>query len=279
MAPADFVMLDTLPLMPNGKVDRRALPIPDRRPVETDLPFVSSRSPTEELVVQIWSQILNVERIGIHDNFFHLGGHSLLATQVVSRLREAFQVDLPLRRIFELPTVAGLAESIELSRQAGLKLAAPPILPVPRDGNLPLSFAQQRLGFIDQLDPGNSVYNFPAAVRLTGPLDLTALQQSLNEIVKRHEVLRTTFVTVDGRPAQVIAQTSAVTLTLVDLRPQSAADRETEVQRLATKEAGRPFDLTKGPLLRASLLQLGEQEYVGLLTMHHIVADGWSAEC
>jgi len=277
MVPTDFMTLDILPLMPNGKVDRHALPIPDRRPVETALPFVSSRSPTEELVVQIWSQILNVERIGIHDNFFHLGGHSLLATQVVSRLREAFQVDLPLRRIFELPTVAGLAESIELSRQAGLKLVAPPILPVPRDGDLPLSFAQQRLWFIDQLDPGNSVYNFPAAVRLTGPLDLTALQQSLNEIVKRHEVLRTTFVTVDGRPAQVIAQTSAVTLALVDLWALSEADRETEVLRLAIEESRRPFDLAKGPLLRASLLQLGEQEYVGLLTMHHIVADGWSS--
>jgi amino acid adenylation domain-containing protein len=277
MVPADFMTLDALPLMPNGKVDRRALPISDRRLAETDRPFVSSRSPTEELVVQIWSQILNLERIGIHDNFFHLGGHSLLATQVVSRLREAFQVDLPLRRIFELPTVAGLAESIELTRQAGNKLAAPPILPVPRDGDLPLSFAQQRLWFIDQLDPGNSVYNFPAAVRLIGPLDLTALEQSLNEIVRRHEVLRTTFLTVDGRPAQVIAQTSAVTLALVDLRALSEADRETEVQRLAISEARCPFDLTKGPLLRASLLQLGEQEYVGLLTMHHIVADGWSS--
>jgi acyl carrier protein len=217
-----------------------------------------------------------VERIGIHDNFFHLGGHSLLATQVVSRLREAFQVDIPLRRIFELPTVAGLTQSIELTRRVGHTLAAPAILPVQHDGDPPLSFAQQRLWFIDQLDPGNSVYNFPAAVRLTGPLDLAALKKSLNEIVRRHEVLRTTFVTVDGHPGQVISLTSTVALPLVDLRELSEAERETEVQRLAIEEARRPFDLAKGPLLRASLLQLGEQEYVGLLTMHHIVSDGWS---
>ena len=276
MVPAAFVTLDALPLMSSGKVDRHALPAPDRTHTEMGLPFVPSRTPTEEMVVHIWAQLLNVERIGIHDNFFHLGGHSLLATQVVSRLREAFQVDLPLRRIFELPTVAGLSESIELTRQAGHKLTAPPILPTPRDGDLPLSFAQQRLWFIDQLDPGNSVYNFPAAVRLTGPLDLVALKQSINEIVKRHEVLRTTFVSIDGRPVQVIAQTAPVTLELVDLRDLSETSRETEVQRLAVAEARRPFDLAKGPLLRASLLQLHEQEYVGLLTMHHIVADGWS---
>ena len=207
MMPAVFVPLEALPLMPNGKVDRRALPAPDRTQAETGNPFVASRTPTEELVTQIWAQVLGVERVGIHDDFFHLGGHSLLATQVVSRLREAFQVDLPLRGIFELPTVAGLAENIELAMRAGHKLTTPPILPAPRDGELPLSFAQQRLWFIDQLDPGNSAYNFPAAVRLTGPLDLAALQKSLNEIVKRHEVLRTTFVTVEGRPVQVIDPT------------------------------------------------------------------------
>ena len=185
MVPAVFVLLDAFPLTANGKVDRRALPTPEGRRPELDEAFVACRTPTEELLADIWRQVLGVERVGIYDNFFQLGGHSLLATQVVSRIREAFQVEMPLRRLFETPTVAGLAESIEGGRGTGLQ--APPIVPVPRDGELPLSFAQQRLWFIDQLEPGSSVYNFPAAVRLKGPLNLVALKQSLNEIVKRHE--------------------------------------------------------------------------------------------
>ena len=212
MVPAVFVMLDAFPLTANGKVDRRALPMPDGRRPELDEAFVACRTPTEELLAEIWSHVLGVERVGIYDNFFQLGGHSLLATQVVSRIREAFQVEIPLRSMFEAPTVAGLAENIDLSRGAGLH--APPIVPVPRDGELPLSFAQQRLWFIDQLEPGNSVYNFPAAVRLKGPLNMLALEQSLNEIVKRHEALRTTFAIVDGRPVQIIA--SSLTLTAAD---------------------------------------------------------------
>ena len=274
MVPAVFVLLDAFPLTANGKVDRRALPTPDGRRPELDEAFVACRTPTEELLAEIWGQVLGVERVGIYDNFFQLGGHSLLATQVVSRIREAFQVEMPLRRLFETPTVAGLAENIDVGRGAGLQ--APPIVPVPRDGELPLSFAQQRLWFIDQLEPGNSVYNFPAAVRLKGPLNVVALKQSLNEIVKRHEALRTTFAIVDGRPVQVIAPLLTLTLPIVDLRELPETERETEVQRLVTNEAQRPFDLAEGPLVRATVLRLGENEHVGLLTMHHIVSDGWS---
>ena len=193
MVPAVFVLLDALPLLSNGKIDRRALPAPDRARPELDKAFVAPRTPTEEMLAEIWAQLLDIERVGIHDNFFDLGGHSLLATQAVSRMREAFQVEIPLRRLFEVPTVAGLAESIEAARQAGQNLLAPPILPVPRNGDLVLSFAQQRLWFFDQLEPGLSAYNIPAAVRLKGPLNLAALERSLNEIVKRHESLRTTF--------------------------------------------------------------------------------------
>jgi amino acid adenylation domain-containing protein len=276
MVPALFVLLDALPLMPNGKVDHRALPAPDRTRPELDKAFVAPRTPTEELLSEIWAKVLDIERVGIYDNFFDLGGHSLLATQVVSRIREAFQVELPLRRIFEVPTVAGLAESIEVAHSAGQNLLAPPILPVPRDGNLLLSFAQQRLWFIDQLAPGNSAYNIPAAIRLKGPLNLVALEQSLNEIVKRHESLRTTFAMVDGRPAQVIAQVLTITLPVVDLRKLPEIERETEVRRLVTEGAVRPFDLSQGPLFRVALLRLGDEEHVGLLTMHHIVSDGWS---
>ena len=276
MVPAVFVLLDALPLMPNGKIDRRALPSPDRSRPELDKAFVAPRTPTEELLAEIWAQLLDLERVGIHDNFFDLGGHSLLATQLVSRMRETFQVEIPLRRLFEVPTVAGLAESIEAARQAGPNLLAPPILPVPRNGDLALSFAQQRLWFFDQLEPGLSAYNIPAAVRLKGPLNLAALEQSLNEIVKRHESLRTTFGKVDGRPTQVIAPTLTIKLPVVDLRKLPASERETEVRRLVTTEAQRPFDLSQGPLVRGTVLRLGDEEHVGLLTMHHIVSDGWS---
>ena len=272
MVPAIFMLLDAFPLTVNGKVDRRALPTPDGWQPELDEVFVACRTPTEELLAAIWSQVLGVERVGIYDNFFQLGGHSLLATQVVSRIREAFQVEMPLRRLFESPTVAGLAEDLDIG--GGIGLEAPPIVPVPRDGELPLSFAQQRLWFIDQLEPGGSVYNFPAAIRLKGPLNMMALKQSLNEIVKRHEALRTTFAIVDGRPVQVIAPVLTLTLPIVDLR--ELPEREREVERLATNEAQRPFDLAEGPLVRGTVLRLGENEHVGLLTMHHIVSDGWS---
>ena len=247
MVPAVFVLLDTLPLLSNGKIDRRALPAPDRTRPELDKTFVAPRTPTEELLAEIWAQLLDLERVGIHDNFFDLGGHSLLATQAVSRMRDAFQVEIPLRRLFEVPTVAGLAESIEAARQAGQNLLAPPILPVPRNGDLALSFAQQRLWFFDQLEPGLSAYNIPAAVRLKGPLNLAALEQSLNEIVKRHESLRTTFGKVEGRPTQVIAPTLTIKLPVVDLRKLPASERETEVRRLVTAEAQRPFDLSTRP--------------------------------
>ena len=277
MVPGVFVPLDALPLLSNGKIDRRALPAPDRTRPGLDKAYAAPRTPTEELLAEIWAQVLDIERVGIHDNFFDLGGHSLLATQAASRMREAFKVEIPLRRLFEVPTVAGLAESIEVARQAGQNLLAPPILPVPRNGDLALSFAQQRLWFFDQLEPGLSAYNIPAAVRLKGPLNLAALERSLNEIVKRHESLRTTFGKVDGRPTQVIAPTLTIKLPVVDLRKLPASERETEVRRLVTAEAQRPFDLSQGPLLRGAVLRLGDEEHVGLLTMHHIVSDGWSA--
>ncbi len=276
MVPVGFVPLDALPLMPNGKINRRALRASDRTRPELEKGFVAPRTAAEDLMAEIWAQVLEVERVGIYDNFFELGGHSLLATQAVSRMREAFAVDIPLRRLFEVPTVAGLAESIEAARRSGRNLQAPPILPVPRDGDLPLSFAQQRLWFIDQLEPGNSAYNFPAAVRLRGSLNVAALERSVNEIVKRHEALRTTFATVDGRPVQVIAPTLTVKPPIVNLQELPESEREAEVRRLAIEEAQRPFNLAQGPLLRVTLLRLAEEEHVGLLTMHHIVSDGWS---
>ncbi|MDR5726235.1 MAG: amino acid adenylation domain-containing protein, partial [Terriglobia bacterium] len=276
MVPAVFMLLDTLPLLSNGKIDRRALPAPDRTRPELNKSFLAPRTPTEELLAEIWAQLLDLERVGVYDNFFDLGGHSLLATQAVSRMREAFQVEIPLHRLFEAPTVAGLAESIEAVRHAGQSLLTPPILPVPRNGDLALSFAQQRLWFFDQLEPGLSTYNMPASVRLKGPFNLAMSERSLNEIVRRHESLRTTFGAVEGQPTQVIAPTLTIKLPLVDLRKLPESERESEVRRLATAEAQRPFDLSQGPLIRGTVLRLGDEEHVGLLTMHHIVSDGWS---
>jgi amino acid adenylation domain-containing protein len=275
MVPALFVLLDALPLMPNGKVDRRALLARDRTRPELGKAFVAPLTPTEEVLSDIWAQVLDIERVGIHDNFFDLGGHSILATQVVSRIREAFHVELPLRRLFEVPTVAGLAESIEVTHRAGQNVLAPPILPVPRDGNRPLSFAQQRLWFLDQLMPG-SAYNSPGAFRIESAIDVALAERIVNEIVRRHEVLRTTFHSMAGEPFQVVAPVLTVPVVVVDLSNLSEPKREAEVRRLATEEAQRPFDLSQGPLLRVTLLRLGDHEHVFLVTMHHIISDGWS---
>jgi len=224
----------------------------------------------------IWVEVLGVERVGIHDNFFELGGHSLLATQVISRVRQALQLELPLRTLFEAPTVAGLAGRIETARQAGESLQAPPMLLISRDGELPLSFAQQRLWLLDQLEPDSAFYNMPQAIRMSGALNAEALRQTLESIVVRHEALRTTFVEVDGRPTQVIPPAPNVAMPIIALNELPEGEREVEVSRLANEEAQRPFDLARGPLMRATLLRLDEEEHVLLLTMHHIVGDGWS---
>jgi len=276
MIPSAFVVLESLPLTPSGKVDRRALPAPDGARPELEAVYVAPRTPMEELLANIWAQVLGIGRVGVHDNFFELGGHSLLATQLISRLHEAFQVELPLRDLFESPTVAALAECVEEAQQTAQGLQAPAIEPVPRDGELPLSFAQQRLWFLDQLEPGSPLYNVPDAVRINGPLDVAALERSLNEIVRRHEVLRTTFPTVDGKPVQVIAPDLTIPLPVVDLTGLPEAEREPEALRQAREQARRPFDLARGPLLRARLLRLGEEDHVALMIMHHIASDGWS---
>ncbi|MEG3902154.1 amino acid adenylation domain-containing protein [Microcoleus sp. B4-C5] len=275
MMPSAFVLLEAMPLTPNGKIDRRSLRAPDTNTAEFESNFTEPRTPDEQLIAEIWAEVLGLERVGIHDNFFELGGHSLLATQAISRLREAFQVELPLRSLFESPTVATVTESL-LQYRASQKLKAPPIKRASRQGELPLSFAQQRLWFLDQLQPGNPAYNIPAAVRLKGALNVAVLEQTFQEIIKRHEALRTTFNSVEGRPAQVIISSFKFTLPIVNLRELSQAEREAEAMRLAAEEARQPFDLTKWPLLRVTLLHLDETEYLLLLTVHHIVADGWS---
>ncbi len=275
MVPAVFVMLDALPLNANGKVDRQALPAPEEAQTDDDA-YIAPRTPAEEVVAGIWAAIFNRSQVSVEDNFFALGGHSLLATQMASRLREAFGVDVPLRSIFEAPTLAALVLEIEKSVHEEAGPLPPPLTPTPRDGALPLSFAQQRLWFVDQIEPGNPAYNMPSAVRLTGALDLEALERSLNLIVARHESLRTTFVTVDGEPMQVVHPPQPLSLA-VELCPHSNGTQQAEaLQKLAAAEATVPFDLARGPLLRVRLLQLAATEHVIFLTMHHIISDEWS---
>lgn len=275
MVPQVFVILDEIPKTPSGKVDRRALPKPDLTRPELGGAYVAPRTAIEELLAGIWASIFGVERIGIYDNFFELGGHSLMATQFISRVRNVFQVELPLKTIFETPTIAGLAEKIAAIREDVIA-AAPPIRPIPRAGNMPLSFGQQRLWFLDQLEPNSPEYNVPDAVRITGKVDVAALHKSIQTMVERHEILRTTFETVDGTPYQKIHNSMAVPLPIVDLQELPAAIQESYSKSLLIDEAKRPFDLSTGPLLRTTLLRLGAEDHIILLVMHHIVSDGWS---
>ncbi|HEX2187720.1 MAG TPA: amino acid adenylation domain-containing protein, partial [Longimicrobiaceae bacterium] len=272
MVPGAFVALDRLPLTPNGKLDRGALPAPEYAAEER---YVAPRTPVEEVLAGVWADVLRLERVGAHDSFFELGGHSLLAMRVVSRVQEVFGVELPLRALFEAPSVAALAGRVEELRRAELP-ALPPVVPTGRGGALPLSFAQERLWFLHRLDPESVFYNVPAALRLRGALDAPALERALGEIVRRHEALRTVFPERDGAPVQVIAPFGGFALPVEDLSSRGEAEREAEVRLRAREDAARPFDLSAGPLFRLRLLRLGEEEHVLLACMHHVVSDEWS---
>ncbi|HEU0079610.1 MAG TPA: condensation domain-containing protein, partial [Longimicrobiaceae bacterium] len=274
MVPAALVMLDALPVTGSGKLDRRALPAPASAEAADE--YVAPRTPTEEILAGIWAEVLHGERVGARDDFFALGGHSLLATRVVSRAREALGVELPLRALFEAPTLAGLAARIDLLRGEGAG-GAPPVRGVPRDGRpLPVSCAQQRLWFLDRLEPGSTAYNMPFALRLLGPLDAAVLEHALAEVVRRHETLRTVFAEANGEPVQVVGEAGPVATRRADLGGVPREEREQRLARLAAAEAARPFDLARGPLLRCTLVRLGPEEPAVLFTLHHLVGDGWS---
>jgi amino acid adenylation domain-containing protein len=269
--------VEKIPLNANGKIDRKALPSPDLSGFN-DEPYVAPRNAVEEIVAGIIKEVLKVKRVGALDNFFNVGGNSLLATQAVSRIQKAFGIDFPLRKIFDSPTVESIAEVVEASRDAQHDIALPAIQPVPRDEELPLSFAQQRLWFIDQLDPDSYAYNMPGAIKLSGPLDVKALGQSLNEILRRHEALRTTFKFVNGRPVQSIDQDSILDLEVIDVSNLGDDDRERYVVEEGFREARKPFNIAEGPLLRARLVRLADRQHVLFVVMHHIVSDGWSLD-
>ncbi|HEY0782317.1 MAG TPA: condensation domain-containing protein, partial [Thermoanaerobaculia bacterium] len=276
MVPADFVSVPSLPLTVSGKVDRRALPPPQAFRPDREGGYEPPRDPVEEVLAGIWSHLLHVGRIGRRDSFFELGGHSLMASRVTSRVAEAFGVELPLRALFEAPTVAALAKRVESALAGGDSRPAPPLVRSARTEASPLSFAQERLWFLDQLEPGSALYNLPAALRLTGQLDVSAFGRSLAEIVRRHEVLRTVFQELAGEPRQVVMPPAELPLPVVDLGALAAAARGTEAVRLAQADASRPFDLARGPLLRASLVRLADESWIALWNLHHIVGDGWS---
>ncbi|NCR34055.1 MAG: amino acid adenylation domain-containing protein [Microcystis aeruginosa S11-01] len=276
MVPQAFVFLESLPLTTNRKVDRRALPAPDKIGNRRDQ-YVAPRNGIEEMLVQIWTEILKVEQVGIYDNFFEIGGHSLLATQLVSRIRSLFKIELPLRSLFGAATVAELAHLIGQLQQQNLTLTLPPILPRTKDTELPLSFAQQRLWFLDQLQPNSALYNIPMVLHFRGNLNQKALEQSLQEICDRHEVLRTNFVTIGGQPTQVI-QTTRETISVVDLQDLPIHEQAEKTQQLKQKQATQPFDLAKESLIRITLVVLSETEHLLLVCMHHIISDGWSIE-
>jgi amino acid adenylation domain-containing protein len=280
MVPGLLVAVEGLPLTENGKVDRRQLAAwaAERVGVESGREYLEPRTAVEELVAGIWAEVLGVEQVGRNDNFFDLGGHSLLATQVMSRVRERLGVEVGLRRLFEEPTLEGLAATIEAALRAseGDGAGIEPLRAGARGELIPLSFAQQRLWFVAQLRPDSQLYVIPTAVRLSGVLNLAVLQQSFNEVVRRHEVLRTTIVRRSGQATQEIAPELRLGVRLVDV---SGLERETQDQvsrRLGEEQAKRGFDLERLPLLRVTVMRLSEQEHILLLTMHHLIADDWS---
>jgi amino acid adenylation domain-containing protein len=279
LVPTLFVVLDHLPLTPSGKIDRRtlaSLPLPE---VAAGVDFVPPRDTLEEALAAVWSEVLGRARIGAADDFFALGGHSLLATRLLARVRDALGIDLPLRVLFAAPTVAGLATAVEAARREGIT-PPPPVTPAGGDERHLLSFAQERLWFLAQWIPDSPAYGIPAAVRLAGTLDVPALAAALREIVRRHEILRTTFSAIAGLPVQLVhrdtAREPAAALPVVDLSGLAAAAREQEAAALSRQVARRPFDLERGPLLRTTLVRLGEGAHLLLVGLHHIAADGAS---
>ncbi len=276
MVPAAFVSLRAIPLNPNGKVDRRGLARMDVT-MGTGREYVAPRNERERKLVAIWAQVLNVaeEKIGINDNFFELGGHSLLATQLISKIRHELEVDLPLTAVFEHSSVGQFAELIGQARKSDI----PPIRPIDRTkmGRLPLSFAQERIWFIQQMEPDTAGYNLPGAVTIRGELDISQLEQAFNLIIARHENLRTVFPSPEGQPQQQILESLDFKLERIDLSGyESREERDNRAKEICQAEATTAFDLARGPLIRGKVIKLGEQEQIVMLNMHHIISDGWS---
>ena len=276
MVPSILMSLRELPRTPNGKLDRRALPNPDLERPEGGEEYIAPRTPIEDLLAGIWTEVLGVSNISVHDNFFLLGGHSLLATRVVARVQNAFQREIPVRLVFEFPTISEFACEIERRTRGEKEQEYLPLSPRSGNDNLPLSFAQLRLWFLDRLEPGSRQYVLAGALRIRGPLNPSVLERSLNEIVRRHEVLRTTFPLQDGIPIQRILPSLKIPLDIIDLRTRPDSLRQEEGYAQIVAVTRQPFELALGPLMRASLICLDQNDYIAVFAMHHIVSDGWS---
>ena len=277
LVPSAFIPMAELPRTLGGKIDRRALPtleqIRDRRSGGAE---AEPRSPMEEILAGIWCQVLRLPRVGRDDHFFELGGHSLLATQVILRLRQTLGVDLSLRSLFEAPTVSRLAVAVERARQAGGGPELEPIRAAQRNGDVPLSYPQQRMWLLEKLSAGSAAFNLAVGLRVCGALDLGALARTFGEVVRRHEVLRTTFPVRDGVPAQVVSPPRPPAMPVCDLAGLEGSRREAEARRLAAADARRSFDLARGPLVRLRVLRLAAAEHLVTVAMHHLVGDAWS---
>ncbi len=277
MIPETFLAMDSWPHTSSGKIDRSRLPEIEDSSLDWEEHYVAPRCPMEQAIADLYSEILGVTRVSIQDHFFELGGHSLLAVQLVSRLRELFTCDIPLRLFFEHPTVAELSEAIQSVLDTGSdKENIAPILPVPKDKPLPLSSSQERIYFLHKLAPLSAAYNIPVAIRLRGQLNQQALQESLNQLIRKHESLRTFFREESGRVTQIISSSSSVNLNNIDLRHWPLEQRLGKAREQAEMSARLPFDLETAPLMRATLLHVGEDDYVLVITIHHIVSDQWS---
>jgi amino acid adenylation domain-containing protein len=274
--PNHFGRLAKFPLNPNGKIDFQAIADIERTERLSPRRVVSPATPMEELLAGLWTNVLGVKQLSTDENFFAIGGHSLLATRIVSQLHRLLQIEVPFTVLFESPTIAATAKRLEFLLKQDEGIQSPPIVRVSRDQKLPLSFAQQRLWFLDQLQPNSSGYNSTSAMRLTGTLNVNVLSRTLNEIVRRHEILRTRFRAIGGEAVQAISPHVEVSWAVKDLTQYDGIERDAEVSRIINEDSSCPFDLATGPLLRVTILRLGPEEHVLVVTMHHIVTDAWS---
>ncbi len=277
MVPSSWIQIQQMPLSPNGKIDRQALSrIESTEPAQASMKYVEPQTPIQRGLAEIWTEVLGRDTIGIHDHFFNIGGHSLMATQVISRVNDTFNVSIPVARMFERPTIAGFADLLCSLQREQDSSDTPPLVPVERGNTAPLSFAQQRLWFISQMEPDNPVYNIPMAMGLEGKLDLDALQKSVNRIITRHETLRSRFRHEGGKPVQIIDAIDVIDMPVIDMSHIAPADRDLESQRFINEAAFQPFDLTRDYPLRVQLMRFSTDHHILLITMHHIASDGWS---
>ncbi|MBX3335152.1 MAG: amino acid adenylation domain-containing protein, partial [Nitrospira sp.] len=276
MVPSVILWLDTMPLTQTGKVNREALPVPERTTGRAAA-RIAPRNPVEEALAELWKSVLEVPEAGIHDHFFEAGGHSLLATQIISRIRELFEVEISLQMLFERPTISALAEEVTRLRQGDRQVPAlPPIIPVPRDQPLALSYSQQRMWLMHQLAPESTAYNMPFASRQMGRLNKAALRSTIDAICNRHEAFRTMFMMQGEGPVQIIQPFRPPHWVEMDLTHLPSVQRQEQAAQLVEQEANRPFDLEQGPLARFLLIEIEPEDHVLVLTMHHIIGDQWS---